>query len=115
MSANSLAPRAVGVPVERALVGMLAAWIAVSVEVGQHVDLGMIPVALILVHHVDLHLAEAPGEGDLRRGRQVDIAKQNQLVVEERLIDLAEQLRLDRLRQRDAGDLAAERVMQRRD
>src|SRR3984957_4251647 len=36
---GSLAPGAVGVPIERALVGMLAARIAVRVEAGQHVDL----------------------------------------------------------------------------
>ena len=75
----------------------------------------MLRILLILVHHVDLDLAERAREGDLRGGRQVDVAEENQLVVEERLVDLVEHLRLDRLRQRDAGDLAAERVMQRLD
>ena len=75
----------------------------------------MLRVFLILVHHVDLDLAERAREGDLRRGRQIDVAEQNQLVVEEGLVDLAEHFRLDRLRERDAGDLAAERGMQRLD
>ena len=102
-------------PVQRALVGMLAGRLAVLVGVGQHVDLGMLRVFLILVHHVDLDLAERAREGDLRRGRQVDVAEQDQLVVEERLVHLVEHFRLDRLRERDAGDLAAERGMQRLD
>ena len=54
---------------QRALVGMLAGRLAVLVGVGQHVDLGVIRVFLILVHHVDLHLAETFRERDLRRGR----------------------------------------------
>src|SRR5438477_298985 len=39
-----LAPRAVGVPVQRALVGMLAGRLAVLVGVGEHVNLGMLRI-----------------------------------------------------------------------
>ena len=45
---------------------------------------------VILVHHVDLHLAEAAGEGDLRARRQVLVAEQQQLVLEERGVDRRE-------------------------
>ena len=97
-------------PVQRALVGMLAARFAGLVLVGQHVDFRVLLIAVILIEHVDLHLAEILGERDLRCRRQVDVAEQDQLVVEEGLVDLLEQRGRHRLFQRDAGDLAAERV-----
>ena len=113
--AGALLPGAVGVPKERAAIRMLAARIAVLVEVGQHVDFRVLLVAVILAEHVDLHLAEIAREGDLGRRRQIDVAEQDQLVVEKGFIDLLEQRRRHRLRQRDAGDLAAKHRMQRRD
>ena len=78
-------------------------------------SLSALGVLLVLVHHVDLNLAERAREGDLRGGGQVDIAEQDQLVVEKRLVHLAEHFRLDRLRERDPGNLAAERGVQRLD
>ena len=45
--AGALAPRTIGMPIERALVRMLAAWIAVLVEVRQHVDFRMACVSRI--------------------------------------------------------------------
>ena len=68
----------------------------------------MLLVAVILVHHVDLDFAERAREGDLRGGRQVDVAEQDQFVVEESLVYLVEHFRLDRLGERDADDLATE-------
>src|SRR5258708_40297780 len=53
--AGALAPRAVGMPKERAPVGMLAARLAVLSQVREHVDLGEVLVAVILVHQVDPH------------------------------------------------------------
>ena len=62
-------PRAIGVPGERALVRMAAARPALLVEVREAVELG-IAVGVILVHDVDLQLAEAPAERHLaRRGK----------------------------------------------
>ena len=72
-------------PVERAAVRMLAARLAVLVEIGQHVDLGMFLVAVILAEHVHLHLAEIACEGDLRRRRQIDVTEKDQLVRRETL------------------------------
>ena len=87
---GALFPRAVGVPVQRTSVRVLAAWIAVLVEVGQHVDFGMVFVAMVLAEHVDLHLAEIARESDLRRRRQIDIAEQDQFIVEKGFINLGE-------------------------
>ena len=64
---------------------------------------------------MDLHLAEIARERDLRRRRQIDVAKQNELVVEKRFVDFGEQLGRHALRESDAADLAAERRMQRLD
>src|SRR5580658_7937890 len=75
----------------------------------------MVLDAVMLAEHVDLHLAEIARKGDLRRRRQVDVAEQNQLIVEEGLIDFGEQARRYRLRQRDTADLAAEHRVQRLD
>ena len=61
--------------------GMLAARFAVLVEVGQHVDFRM-AVAVILAEHVDVHLAEIARERDLRRRRQINVAEQDQFVIE---------------------------------
>ena len=94
---------------------MLAGGLAVLVGVGEHVDLGELRILLVLVHHVDLDFAERTREGDLRGRRQIDVAEQDQLVVEEGLVDLVEHLGLDRLRERDARNLDAERRMQRLD
>src|SRR4051794_16949069 len=63
-------PGSVGMPSERALVGMMPAGPALPVEVGEAVELG-IAVGVVLVHHVDLQLAEAAGELDLTARRQV--------------------------------------------
>ena len=67
--AGDAPPRAVGVPVQRALVGMLAVGLAVGVEVRQPVQLRE-AVGVVHRHHVHLHLAELPRERDLRRRRQ---------------------------------------------
>src|ERR1700733_13401919 len=92
---------------------MLAARIAVAVEVGQHVDFRVGLVAVMLAEDVDLHLAEVGREGDLRRRRQIDVVEQNELVVEKSFLDLGEQGRRYRLLKRNAGDLPAEHRMQR--
>jgi len=103
------------VPIECALVGVLAARIAVLVEVGQRVDFRMLFVAVVLAKHVDLHLAEITRESHLRRWRQIDITKQDQLVVEKGFIDLGEYCRRHGLRERNADNFAAENWMQRYD
>ena len=84
-------------------------------SVGQHVDFGMVLISLVLANHVDLHLAEIARESDLRRRRQIDVAEQDQLIIEKGLINFGEHRRRHGLRQRDAGDLAAEHWMQRID
>src|SRR5215831_18909360 len=94
---------------------MLAARIAVLVEIGQRVDLGMVFVAVGLAQHMDLHLAEIPRESHLRRRRQIDIPKQNQLVVKKGLIDLGEYRRRNGLRQRNTDNFTTENWMQRSD
>src|SRR5262249_45397218 len=98
---GALAPRAVGVPIECALVGMLAARITVLVEVGQRVDLRMLFVAVVLAKHVDLHLAKIACKSHLRRWRQIDITKQDHLVIEKGFKTLAN----------IAGDTACASVM----
>ena len=102
-------------PIEGAAVRMLAARLSILVEIGQHVDLGMFLVAVILAEHVHLHLAEIACKGDLGRRRQIDVTEKDQLVRQERFVHLGEQRRRDRFRQRDAGDLATEHRMQRLD
>ena len=102
-------------PVQRAPVRVLAARIAVLVEVGQHVDFRMVFVTVVLAEHVDLHLAEIARESDLSRRRQIDIAEQDQFIVEKGFINLGEHRWRYRFRQRDAGDLAAQHRMQRLD
>ena len=72
-------------PGERALVGMAAVRPAVLVQVREPVELRE-AVGVILVHDVDLHLAEAPGELDLSAGRQVLRRKEQHLVAKERLV-----------------------------
>src|SRR5262245_6212304 len=88
---------------------MLAARIAVLVEIGQHVNLGMLFVAVVLAEHMDLNFAEIAREFDLCRRRQVDVAEQDQLIIEERLVDLGKHRGRYRLGQRNPPDLAAER------
>src|SRR4029077_13606791 len=63
----------------------------------------------------DLHLAEIARESDLSRRRQIDIAEQDQFIVEKGFINLGEHRWRYRFRQRDAGDLAAQHRMQRLD
>src|SRR5262249_48760960 len=94
---------------------MLAARIAVLVQVGQHVNFGMLFVAMILAKHVDLYLAEIAGERDLRRRRQINVAKKDQFVVKKGLVNFGEHRGRYRLRERNARDLAAEQRMQRFD
>jgi hypothetical protein len=111
---GAVAPGTVGVPVHGALVGMLAVRLAVGVDIAQLVDLRVLGT-VVLVHDVDLHLAEAARERNLRCGREIDVAEQNQLVVEERLIDLVEQRLIDGVGQRDTDYLASQCCMQRLD
>src|SRR5262245_20165827 len=85
---GALFPGAIGVPVQRASVRMLAARIAVLVEIGKHVDFRMFLVAVVLAKYVDLHLAEIACKSDLRRRRQIDIAEQDQFIVEKGFKDL---------------------------
>ncbi len=47
---------------------------------------------MVLVHDVDLHFAEAAGEGHLARRRHVLRRKQQHLVAQERLVDRVEEL-----------------------
>ncbi len=96
-------------PVERAPIRMFAVGPAVLVQVGQQVDLREPLIAPVLVHDVDLNLPETPGEGHLSLRRQVDVAEQNCLVLEERLVDRRENVVARRLLDRQADDLAAER------
>ena len=72
---------------------MLTARIHVFVEIGQRVDLRMLFVAVVVAEHVDLHLAEIACESRLGRWRRIDIAKEDQLIVEESFIDLGEYYR----------------------
>src|SRR5262245_18672494 len=94
-------------PVESSLVGVLSVRQALLIEVRQQVDLGM-AVAVVLMHWMDLHLAEAAREGNLGCGRQIYIAKQDHFVVEEGLADVSEHRGLDGAAERQADDLAAE-------
>ena len=68
---------------------------------------------MVLVHHVNLDRAEAARERDLVAGLQPLVAKQQQLVVEERVVDPIEQRFGHRRRQIDADHLRAERRTQR--
>ena len=72
---GALTPRAVSVPIQRPPIRVLAARIAVLVEVGQHVDFRVFPIPVILAQHVDLHLAEIAREGDLGCRRQIDVSE----------------------------------------
>ncbi len=105
-------PGAVGVPGERALVRVVAGRPAVRVEVREPVEL-RVAVGVVLVHHVDLHLAEAPREGDLAGWRHILRREEQHLVAQERLVKRAEQLVVHLVRQREAGDLTAEIRSQR--
>src|SRR5258708_7884822 len=74
--ARDPAPGAVGMPCERALVGMPAVRIPVLVEVRETIKLRM-AIGVILAHHVNLQLAEFSSEAHLtiggkllRRGQQ---------------------------------------------
>ncbi len=89
-------------PKQRALVRVLAARIAVVIEVGRHVDFRVVLDAVMVAEHVDLHLAEIARERDLGRRRQIDVVEDDQLVFEKGFIDFGEQLGRHGLRQRDA-------------
>ena len=102
-------------PEQRAFIGVLAARFAVLIKIGQHVDLRVVLVAMVLAQHVDLHLAEVAREGDLRRRRQIDVVEQDQLIGEKRFVDFGEYCRRDRFRKRNAGNLTTKNRMQRPD
>ena len=87
--AGDALPRAVGMPRQRALVGMLAVRVAVRIEVGEAVQL-RIAIGVVLVHHVDLHLAEMAGEFHLAPRRQFLRAEQQHLISQERLVNRSE-------------------------
>ena len=100
-------PGAVGVPRERALVRVVAGRLAVRVEVREPVEL-RVAVGVVLVHHVDLHFAEAPREGDLPRRRHILRREEQHLVAQEGLVHGAEDLVVHVVRELDARDLGAE-------
>jgi hypothetical protein len=54
-----------------------------------------------------LQRAEAAGEGDVLLGREVLLAEEDHLVLEQRAVNLIERLVIDRLRQRNAAELGA--------
>src|SRR5206468_880648 len=103
---------AVGVPGERALVGVLAARIAVLVEIRESIKLRE-AVGVILVHHVNLHFAEVPPQCNLTRRRQLLWREQQYLIAQECLVDGAENLIAYVFGQIDARDLGAELRRQR--
>src|SRR5258706_9615068 len=105
-------PGSVGMPRERALVGMASVRPAVLVQVREAIELRE-PVGVILVHDMDLHLAEAPGELDLPGGRQFLRRKEQDLVAEERPIKALKKGFVHAARQIDAGNLCAEPRRQR--
>ena len=101
-------------PGEGALVGVVAARPAALVEVGQAVELRE-TVGVVLVHDVDLHFAEAPGEGDLAGRRQVQRREDEHLVAQKGLVQAAEKGRVEVACEVDAGDLGAQLGRQRAD
>ena len=112
--AGDAPPRAVGVPVQRPLVGVLAVGLAVGVEVGEPVQLGK-AVGVVHRHHVHLHLAELARERDLRRRRQVVRREDEHLVAQEGVVEGAKVVGRDAAREVEAGDLGAEARRQRAD
>ena len=102
-------------PVQSASVRMLATWITILIEVGQHVDFRVLFVAVVLAEDVDLHLTEIAREGDLSCRRQIDITEQDQFVVEKSFIDFSKHRRRHCFLKRDAGDLAPKNRVQRCD
>jgi hypothetical protein len=101
------APGAVRVPVERALVRMSSVWLAVLVDIGEHVDFRASVIAVVLVHDVCLNFAETSRESNLGGGFQVDVAKHDQLVGEKGLVYAPKERVGCRLLKREVTDLKA--------
>src|SRR5690606_2366514 len=70
-------------------------------------DLGIIREPAFLAH-VLFQRAESPGEGDLLLGRELLVAEDHDLMLEERLRDLRERVVVEGTREIDAGDFGAE-------
>src|ERR1019366_9673930 len=87
-------PRAVGVPMKRSLVRMLAIRAPLIIEIGESVQLGK-TISVILAHHVNLHFAETPGEADLSVGRKLLRWEQQHLIAQERLVERVENIVAD--------------------
>ena len=86
--------------------------LAVFVEVREPVEL-RVAVGVILVHHVDLHFAEAPGKGDLARRRQILRREQQHLVAQEGLVDGAKNAVIHLGGEVDTGDFRTEVARER--
>jgi hypothetical protein len=84
-------PGAIRVPGERTLVRMLTARRAVLVEIRKEVELRK-PIRVILIHDVNLHLAEIPSELHLARRRKILVSEQQKLMILKSRVDLREQL-----------------------
>jgi hypothetical protein len=100
------------VPCERALVRVPAVRLAVLIEVGEPVELG-VAVRVVLVHHVDLHLAESARKGDLALRRHVLRREQQDLVAQEGLVYGAKNSVIHFGREVDAGDLRTQMARER--
>lgn len=96
--AGKRTPRAVGMPHQCSFVGIAAIGPAILSDVGQTVQLGVI-VSVILVHDVNLYLAEMAGELHLTSRRKILRSEQEDLIAEEGLIDRCEQGIIDALRE----------------
>ena len=99
-------------PFQRALVGMPAVRVSVRVEIRESIEL-RVPIGVILVHHVNLQLAEFSREAHLAIGRNVLRWEEQDLVAQPRLVDHRENVIADSIRQAYTRDLGAEPWRQR--
>ncbi|MDH3770173.1 MAG: hypothetical protein OET79_04175, partial [Nitrospirota bacterium] len=104
-------PGTIGVPMDGAFVRVFAGGLAVLVQIGEIVDLGMAG-GVILVHHMHLNRAETAGEHHLIAGLQILPTEQQELVLQERLVNPIEERVLHRRRQIDVDHLDPERRAQ---
>ena len=107
-------PGTIGMPGERALVGMASVRIAVLVEIRQPVQLGK-AVGVIHGHHVHLNFAELPRERDLRRRRQLLRREDQHLVAQEGVVEGAKDVRRHARREIQPADARTELRRQRLD
>lgn len=94
-------------PGERTLVRMLAAWRAVLVKIRKKVELRK-PIRMVLIHHMNLHLAKMPAELHLVCRGQVLVSEQQKLIIEENFANSRVQIVVDGPGEIDTGELSAE-------